>query len=161
MGAAVFGGNPSLPLAFAASLSLEQIGIGTVFVLLLIPAALGIKSFVSKPKQEIANVPLIVKEAPKLVTKPECDLAHRDLERRVKALEENQAAIEQMIEDKFKALDDKRSHDVHQLHVDIEDTKDSLHKRVTDTTAALNDKIGKVPELVIDLMLKSKELQRK
>ena len=162
-GAAVIGGFPSLPhsLAFAnLPLTFEQLGIGIVLAVvvirMLIPAVSAVRSWFVPHRTQIVGDTLTVKKATEPVTEETCGLHRNELTRRIKALEANHQALESKIDAGFAAMDARWSNDVRELRTQI----DNLHKRVTDTSSALGDKISALPEHIIDLLHTAKELNR-
>ena len=152
-GAAVFGGFPPLPHFAPAlalgNLSLDQIGTITVFIVLSIPALVGLKTLFFPVRHEIAGQPIEVKSAPHYLTDDDCKQRRNDIERRVTALEQ-----------RFAEVDKKWADDMRGLRGDLEKKVDSLHHRITDTTQALDGKISDLPERIVALLTTAKRLNQ-
>jgi hypothetical protein len=144
-GAAGFGGFP--PCLASLDFSFSQVGMMTVVVIMLIPAAVGIRSMVVTQKHEIANKPLgvEVKQAPTFITDREIDLWQQALDQRVTAIEKRQAEFDQ-----------KLGTEVYGIREDI----GALHDRITNSMNSLNDKIAAVPSQIIDLLNATRKLNR-
>jgi hypothetical protein len=96
---------------------------------------------------------------------PPLDLDVRKIEARVARLEvvmERLATKEALVqlerdfretlEEKFQALDTKRSRDTAELHKHVETTAGNFHKRLNDVSAALGDEIKRLPNEVFQML---------
>ena len=96
---------------------------------------------------------------------PPLDIDVRKIEARVARLEvvmerlatrEALAQLErdfrQALDEKFHALDGKRSRDTADLHKHVESTAGNFHKRLNDISAALGDEIKRLPNEVFQML---------
>jgi hypothetical protein len=60
--------------------------------------------------------------------------------------------VRQNLEEKFQALDAKRSRDTAELHRHVEATAGNFHKRLNDISAALGDEIKRLPNEVFQML---------
>ena len=97
--------------------------------------------------------------------RPPLDIDVREIEERVGRLEvfmERLATKEALVQlerdfrrtldEKFHALDAKRSHDTSELHKHVELTAGNFHKRLNDISTALGDEIKRLPSEVLQML---------
>ena len=58
----------------------------------------------------------------------------------------------QTLDEKFQALDARRSHDTSELHKHVELSAGNFHKRLNDVSAALGDEIKRLPNEVFQML---------
>ena len=68
------------------------------------------------------------------------------------ALTQLERDFRQTLEEKFQALDAKRSRDTAELHRHVETTAGNFHKRLNDISAALGDEIKRLPNEVFQML---------
>jgi len=68
------------------------------------------------------------------------------------ALTQLERAFHQTLDEKFHALDAKRSRDTSDLHKHVEATANNFHKRLNDVSAALGDEIKRLPNEVFQML---------
>ena len=68
------------------------------------------------------------------------------------ALAQLERDFRQTLEEKFQALDAKRSRDTAELHRHVETTAGNFHKRLNDISAALGDEIKRLPNEVFQML---------
>lgn len=68
------------------------------------------------------------------------------------ALAQLERDLRQNLEEKFQALDAKRSHDTAELHKHVEHAAGNFHKRINDISAALGDEIKRLPNEVFQML---------
>jgi len=102
---------------------------------------------------------------------PPLDTDVRKIEARVARLEvvmerlATKAALTQLerdfreaLDEKFHALDAKRSRDTADLHKHVESTAGNFHKRLNDISAALGDEIKRLPNEVFQMLKNASSL---
>ena len=103
---------------------------------------------------------------------PPLDIDVRKIEARVARLEvvmerlatrEALAQLErdfrETLDEKFHALDEKRSRETAELHRHVESTAANFHKRLNDISAALGDEIKRLPNDVFQMLKNAAELR--
>ena len=68
------------------------------------------------------------------------------------ALSQLERDFRQALDEKFHALDGKRSRDTADLHKHVEATAGNFHKRLNDISAALGDEIKRLPNEVFQML---------
>jgi len=68
------------------------------------------------------------------------------------ALAQLERDFRQTLDEKFQALDAKRSRDTAELHKHVETTAGNFHKRLNDISAALGDEIKRLPNEVFQML---------
>ena len=68
------------------------------------------------------------------------------------ALTQLERDFHQTLDEKFHALDAKRSRDTCDLHRHVESTSNNFHKRLNDVSAALGDEIKRLPNEVFQML---------
>ena len=56
------------------------------------------------------------------------------------------------LDEKFQALDARRSHDTSEIHKHVETSAGNFHKRLNDVSAALGDEIKRLPNEVFQML---------
>jgi hypothetical protein len=68
------------------------------------------------------------------------------------ALSQLERDFRQNLDEKFHALDSKRSRDTNDLHKHVESTAGNFHKRLNDVSAALGDEIKRLPGEIFQMI---------
>jgi hypothetical protein len=68
------------------------------------------------------------------------------------ALTQLERDVHQMLDEKFQALDAKRSRDTSELHKHVELTAGNFNKRLNDVSAALGDEIKRLPNEIFQML---------
>lgn len=68
------------------------------------------------------------------------------------ALGQLERDFRQALDEKFQALDAKRSRDTSDLHKHVETTAGNFHRRLNDVSAALGDEIKRLPNEVFQML---------
>jgi hypothetical protein len=74
------------------------------------------------------------------------------------ALTQLERDFRQALDEKFHALDGKRSRDTSDLHKHVESTAGNFHKRLNDISAALGDEIKRLPNEVFQMLKNASNL---
>jgi len=75
------------------------------------------------------------------------------------ALTQLERDFHQMLDEKFQALDAKRSRDTNELHKHVESTASNFHKRLNDVCAALGDEIKRLPHEIFQMLKNASSLR--
>jgi uncharacterized protein YicC (UPF0701 family) len=75
------------------------------------------------------------------------------------ALGQLERDFRQTLDEKFNALDAKRSRDTNDLHRHVEATAGNFHKRLNDVSAALGDEIKRLPNEVFQMLKNATSLR--
>jgi hypothetical protein len=74
------------------------------------------------------------------------------------ALSQLERDFRQALDEKFHALDGKRSRDTADLHKHVESTAGNFHRRLNDISAALGDEIKRLPNEVFQMLKNASNL---
>jgi hypothetical protein len=75
------------------------------------------------------------------------------------ALTQLERDFHQMLDEKFQALDAKRSRDTNELHRHVESSANNFNKRLNDVSAALGDEIKRLPNEVFQMLKNASSLR--
>jgi uncharacterized protein YicC (UPF0701 family) len=75
------------------------------------------------------------------------------------ALSQLERDFRQTLDEKFQALDARRSRDAGELHKHVEATANNFHKRLNDVCAALGDEIKRLPSEVFQMLKNATSLR--